>query len=522
MTGGLLDFFVLEATEYVDQLDALVSAASATPPDAEPFARAARALRGSATMAKLKGIADVARGLERLAREVREDRLAWDTAVRATAIAAVDDCRILVHGARTWGDAEDRRAAVRTAELEHLAPQPVNVVTRGRGAAFLAAATADAAAGLLAYAEQPTSVEEFAETMRRVRALRGVAALRDLPPLAEVVDALDAAAKPIELRQEDATAERRRLLRTAARVLVEGGEAIRIGALPPTDSVAVREFAHAADTLRAGEREADDVVPIASLFPDGRPADFVTPADNPPTTASQRFRLEVVSQAEHLRRLVADGRTAIDAATRDRVGRELRAAVRSLARAAQSFSAVEIANLFLAAERGAAALDNRALWVLDEAGAELSDPDARPESAAPRFIALAQRLAGTPPAPVVTQAARHRRASTPAIGVTSAPTESAEDTPASRSSTGGASGSALRDLLASGIAGLDPMDTTQLAPPREGPDDDVVPIEELLFRGRDALAQATELGARLRNAAVPPEAATLAELYDLLQLAAAD
>ncbi|MCE9601030.1 MAG: hypothetical protein K8S21_02295 [Gemmatimonadetes bacterium] len=517
MTGGLLDFFTLEATEYVDQLDDLATRASAAPPEAEPFARAARALRGAATMAKVRGIADVATGIERLARHVREGKLAWDTAVRGTVIAAIDDLKFLVRGVRSWGDAEDKRAANRVAELDHYAPKAVQTATRGKGAAYLATAAADAAAGLLAFAEQPVSLEAFAATMNRVRALRGVAALKDLPPLAEVVDAVDVAAKPIELGQEDATAERRRLFRAAALVLVEGGEAIRIGGLPPTESVAVREFAHAAETLRSGERETDDVVPITTLLPAGPVGAYITAAQNPPTTAAQRFRLEVVSQAEHLRRLVADGRSAIDAATRDRVGRELRSAVRSLARAAQSFSASEIANLFLAAERGASSLDPRALWVLDEAGTELSRHERGIEDVGPRFTNLLKRLHGTPPAPITATPARQRRMTNPPNAAPAAVRPASLST-----SQGGARGAELKELLATGIAGLSPLATSQLAEPAMMPDEDVVPIEDLLFRGKEALQQALQLGDRLRNAQTPADHDTLAELYDLLQLAAAD
>ena len=523
MTGGLLDFFTLEASEYVDQLDALASRAVNAPPDAEPFHRAAKALRGAATMAKVKGIADVAHGLERLARQVREGKIRWDAATRGTAIAAIDDLKFLVRGARSWGDAEDQRARNRTAELDHLAPKAEKVVTRGKGAAFLAQAAADAAAGLLAYAEHPTALDAFEETLRRVRALRGVAALKDLPPLAEVVDAIDAAAKPIELRQEDATAERRRLFRAAARVLLEGGEAVRTGGLPQTDSVAVREFAHAAETLRSGERDTDDVVPITSLLPAGPVGAHITPAPNPPTTAAQRFRLEVVSQAEHLRRLVADGRAAIDAATRDRVGRELRSAVRSLARAAQSFSATEIANLFLAAERGAAALDQRALWVLDEAGAQLSRPIGGPEDVGPRFASMLQRLNGTPPAPITAIPARQRRsAATPAAAAVATPGRASAPVLHVGKPTNGTRGAELQQLLASGIAGLSPLGSTPIATPVAMPDDDVVPIEDLLYRGKEALQRALALGDRLRAADGPVDHAELDELYDLLQLAAAD
>lgn len=515
MTGGLLDFFTLEANEYVDQLDDLVSRASASAPAAEPFARASRGLRGAATMAKLRGIADVAQGLERLARQVKDGKLAWDAASRGVAIAAVDDLKILVRGARNWGEAEDQRVVKRVAELDHVAPRAPIQHQRGKGAAYLAQAAAEAATGLLSYADHPTSLEEFAETMRRVRALRGVAALKDLPPLSEIVDAVDVAAKPIEIGQEDATAERRRLFRTAARVLVEGGEAIRTGGLPPTDSAAVRDFAHAAETLRQGERETDQVVPIATLLPDGPMGAYITAAQNPPTTAAQRFRLEVVSQAEHLRRLVADGRAAIDAATRDRVGRELRGAVRSLGRAAQSFAANEIANLFLAAERGAAGLDQRALWVLDEAGTELSRPEGiPPDELATRFRTLSKRLTGTPPAPVTAQPARQRRAA--------APTPAAGLPVMGGKSSGGVKGAELSALLSTGIAGLAPLATTHFADPLFGPDDDVVSIDEMLFRGKDALQQALTLSERLRDASTTADASTLAELYDLLQLASAD
>lgn len=517
MTGELLDFFTLEATECVDQIDDLVTRASAAPPDAEQFTRATRALRGAATMAKVKGIADVATGLERLARLVRDGNLAWDASVRGTAVAAIDDLKFLVRGVRTWGEAEDKRAINRIAELDYVAPKAVQPISRGKGAAYLATATADAAAGLLAFAEQPVSGEAFADTMNRVRALRGVAALKDLPPLAEVVDAVDAAAKPIELGHENATSERRRLFRAAARVLIEGGEAIRTGGLPPTDTGAVREFAHAAETLRSGERESDDVVPIITLLPAGPIGAHITAAQNPPTTAAQRFRLEVVSQAEHLRRLVADGRGAIDAATRDRVGRELRSSVRSLAKAAQSFSAGEIANLFLASERGAAALDPRALWVLDEAGTELSRPEGGLEDIGPRFTNLLKRLQGTPPAPITATPAKQRRLSNTPTSAPVIPRPAAVGT-----SQGGAKGAELKELLASSLAGLEPLATLRLAHPSDMPDEDVIPIEDLLFRGKEALQQALYLGDRLRNAETPADHDTLAELYDLLQLAAAD
>jgi hypothetical protein len=62
----------------------------------------------------------------------------------------------------------------------------------------------------------------------------------------------------------------------------------------------------------------------------------------------------------------------------------------------------------------------------------------------------------------------------------------------------------------------------RLAAPLVGADDDVIPIDEILFRGADALARAAALGESLRATGGPPDPVALAELYDLLQLAAAE
>jgi HPt (histidine-containing phosphotransfer) domain-containing protein len=78
--SGILDFFVLEASEYIEQLDGLVLSGGPSGPNAEAFQRAARALRGSATMARLGAFADLAAALERAARSLRDGSLRWSPA----------------------------------------------------------------------------------------------------------------------------------------------------------------------------------------------------------------------------------------------------------------------------------------------------------------------------------------------------------------------------------------------------------------------------------------------------------
>src|SRR5689334_17345357 len=108
VTGGLLDFYILEASEYVDQLDALIGAAVQSPPDSTPFITAARALRGSSTMAKLLRMAELAGSVERVGRGLRDGSVKWSLEVRSAIVAAIDDIRVLLRSVRTWSTTEEQ------------------------------------------------------------------------------------------------------------------------------------------------------------------------------------------------------------------------------------------------------------------------------------------------------------------------------------------------------------------------------------------------------------------------------
>lgn len=548
MSAGLLDFFVLEASDCVEQIDALLAHASGSTPDLAAFARSARALRGSATMAKVQGIADVAAGLERIARGLRDGSISWSEQLRAAVIAAVDDLKILIRGVRTWGTSEERLAADRASELTMVAPPPARrsaafPLHAGGSAGFLAAETADVAAGLQRYAERPGPIAAFEGTLGRLRALRGVAALKDLPPLAEVVDTIESAVKSLELGAAAPSDAQRELFRAAAAVLREGSDAVHAGGRPDPQSAAVGAFAEAAERLVAAAGDADDIVPIASLFPDGPGPFLVSSSPNPPTSAAHRFRLEVVSQAEHLRRLVSDARVATDAPTRQRLGHELRGAVRALGRAAESFGEAAVAMTMRALIEGASMLEGRALSALDEASSILTASVDTP--LAQRFEGLlsgdrrtstpnlgAAHQPSAPPAPRITT-----RVSTPVATPTLRPTVA---TPAFPGSVEGArptpvlpvvrrtpwapvaaapSGAALDSMLTAGLAGLARLDGQPLSEPVEVEDDGVVPIQDLVYRGRGALHRAVMLGDTLKRAGGTPDADALGELYDLLELA---
>jgi len=537
MSSGLLDFFTLEASEYVEHLDGLVAKAAGGPPELEGFIRNARALRGSATMAKVGGIADVAGALERVAHALQTGALSWSDALRGASIAAIDDLKILVRGARAWGDAETRRATARAQELAGFAPATVGGAAAAPSAsAFLATETAELARQLADFANNPVGPAAFAGTLQRVRGLRGMAVLKDLPPLPEVVDALDSAAKSFEMSGAVSPALRT-LFSAAAQLLADGSIALSRGERPATASRALSEFAAAQASFGGGALVVDDIVRISELFPSDGSGGLVSAAPSPPTTAAQRFRLDVVSQAEHMRRLVGDAARAVDAATRERLGRELGAASHAVSRMAGSFGEDALAQFFAGQREQAALLARHALDALDRACQMLAAPHG------PATGEIARQLAGASASEPLVDVASLAPDDDIVDVATLAPDDDivdvatlapdddivdvatlAPDGEASLVAAGAdgaaTSGDALHAMLEQGLAGLSGLDDTPLAEPIVVADDVTVPVEDLLYRGKDALDRAIELRDAIRAAGGPPDAAMLAELFDLLELAA--
>ena len=542
MSSGLLDFFTLEASEYVEHLDGLVAAARGGPPDMDACIRHARALRGSATMAKVGGIADVAGALERSAHALQAGTLRWNDALRGAFVAAIDDLKILIRGVRTWGAAESSRAAARAQELAAFAPVASSAATAAPYASsFLATETAEIARSLLAFSENPTGSAAFAAPLQRVRALRGIALLKDLPPLPEIVDSLDQAAKSFELGGA-VTPALRSLFSAAAVVLADSSMALTRGDRPATASDSLTAFAAAAAAIPGGAAVADDIVPISALFPDDGAPGLVSAAATPPTTAAQRFRLEVASHAEHLRRLVSDATQAGDAATRERLARELGASTRALARLSTSFGETPLA-AFLEEQRAQAALlASAALGALDRACQLLSAPHGKTTAeivhalqpsgrealvdirslapdAEPTIVDIATLAPDAEP-PIVDIATLAPDAESAMVDIASLAPDG-EPSLVSRPPSGtGSSGDALAAMLRSGLAGLSGLEENPLAEPTTVSSDVVVPIEDLVYRGRDALDRAIELRDLLKQASGAPDPAMLAELFDLLELAA--
>jgi chemotaxis protein histidine kinase CheA len=496
--AGFIDFFVLEAGEYIEQLDGLLLRAGGGAPGGEEVQRTARALRGAAMMAKLPAFAELAAAVEGVGRAMRDGVIEWTPALRAAMVAAVDDLRILVRAARGWGDADARRAIGRAHELAAFAPAArpsAPAPAQSAPPAYLVGEANNIAAGLELLATRPDNRASAGVVLGRVRALRGVAGIRELPPLADVAEAAENAARPLELGAPRLSPERVEVLRASAALLRRIAAAIRDGQPTSAPSADYERFLAATEALETGEEQDARIVPVDSLFHQDEGPHVVARAPNPPTTPQQRFRMEATSQAEHLKGLVAEARATADPQARERARRELRRALRALRLSAESFGEENVAELVASHANAADTLDEHALATIERVVQTIAYADAPVSPSAPTPYVQLQAIPSAP-APRTPTPSR----STPALAAALVPAPSTLD---------------------EGIAALDAFAAQPFAEPAPMAET-VVPVDALLYRGRAAMERAVELRDQIRQAGGTPSPELLSELFDLLDLALAE
>jgi chemotaxis protein histidine kinase CheA len=120
--GRLLDFFTLEAGEYLTRLESLATQASMERADATRLTAAARGLRGSATMAKADELARLANSIERIAVGVVQGAISWEPELQRSLVSAIEDLKLLVRSVRQWGPEQDARVEQSLGRLARYAP----------------------------------------------------------------------------------------------------------------------------------------------------------------------------------------------------------------------------------------------------------------------------------------------------------------------------------------------------------------------------------------------------------------
>jgi chemotaxis protein histidine kinase CheA len=303
---GLREFFAMEAGEYLEQLDGIVSAPAG--PDREEFLRLSRALRGSALMANQQPIGDAAAGLENLARALKENRTAWDADTRHAAVRALDDLKILVRSTPTWGEAENAKATAIATALNAVAgvapPGRFSGATRKEidagTRAFVAREAATVASSLdqlaRAFQRGPVTQEQFDGVFHAMQPLRGLAVLPELSPMPEFLDGVERAMGAAEGGTEHLN-DFALLFDSAARGLSTAAKEITASGAARADSVEAKEFAR---RLGAILDVGGNIVPIQSLyFEDDGP--HVLEEGTASGAPGRLVQLELVAHGEHLK-----------------------------------------------------------------------------------------------------------------------------------------------------------------------------------------------------------------------------
>jgi chemotaxis protein histidine kinase CheA len=523
--SGLLDFFVLEGGDYLEQLDLTLARATPEGPDREGLTRLARALRGSATMARLPEFAELASAFERVVRGVKEGAVDWTPAVHATLVGAVDEMKVLLHQVRNWGDPERVRSSARAAELSELAPAGSATgasKTIASGADYLAGELSNLGAGLELLLTSPAAAAGLGQVLQRVRTLRGVAGIRDLPRLPEVLDAAERALGGAERGARSAAEAGRGVLESSAALLRDLSTAMREGRTPSIRDAVGARFEEAFDAWESAERAESKVIPVESLFFDDGGPSVVQAAPSPPSNPRQRFVVEAVGQTEHLRQVVAEARKAVASGDGDRAARAIRDALRGLRETAESFSQTPFADAVKEMAGQLSFIDERLLDRLESIAARVISSGPEPEAfrehaASPTGDSgggVAGGVAGGPELAIPEDRGAEPLAEVPSSGGAPAATFADEPLPSMADLS-------LQGALDRGIGSLEALGDTPLVEASPLPEVPVVPVESLLYRGRSALDRAAEIREELARRGGGPGPEELEEIFDLIELARA-
>lgn len=448
-------------------------------------------------MAKVEPISDLSLVVEQLAIRSRDFELPWTGELYRSLRGCVEDLRLLVRGVRVWSDREQTRADQRLADLRQYLPnetrRPTPPTAEATTPVFVALQSAAIAAGLDAFLDSPIERRGLDDAVSRSRTLRGIAGIAEFPPLSDVADAVERAARRL-MPDAPLASEERELFQAASAILHLAADQLRNAGRfePPVEESA--RLARAVSALEAPTAPTPPVVRIDQLFfADGGPH-LVQRSASGPMTAEERLYRELLPRAEHLQRLLEEARRAADPMARRRSAGALHETVREMEATAASFGAHQVAAFFADAGSDEDILLPGELDALGTAARLASARFATFDELEERIAVVQRNRRGSP------------AAARPAVP---APVSKPRATPTGRE---------LQELLATGLAGLSTLEREPLMEPAPIEEEAVVPIDELLYAGDAALLRAIELRDALRDGEAAPDDA-LPELFDLLDLA---
>jgi hypothetical protein len=222
--------------------------------------------------------------------------------------------------------------------------------------------------------------------------------------------------------------------------------------------------------------------------------------------------------AEHLRRKIAEARSRNTPDQMERSVREVRQALRALEGTALSFGEHAVARFASEWSGRLAPIDDGALATLDSAAGLIADPSTGIDELTRALARLGQPEAQPAQSTTSGSAAPQGAASQSTASHYSTPA-TVPTMPAPRAPIRTPTGRDLLEYLQTGIAGFRELERTPLSQPTPVPSDEIIPVEQLLYRGRAALERAAALREELLRQDGAPAREAVEELLDLVQLA---
>ena len=328
----LREYFVSESTEYFAQLAEQLNRLDAGPTDASGLLRAARALRGSAQLAREHRVYKAGLGLEAAARAVSKGGLQWNSDVSGRARRTIEDLQSLVSAteADDAADARVKRVLERWREIGVALPaEGAGAPATERSAASkqfrefaaheVAGIAAEIDSSLSQLAHDPRNRDTLKAILRRQRALLGAARLEEIGVVAETLravedlvrvihklnvavkeewaavfraarDVLGASLDPLRQGNDPGATPALSKLRTLRSELLERygeGEAVNVSGAPPRDPMATPAAPEAsAQTAASATQTAPTEPKEAAISPAPTPA-APAPAATPAETAAE-------------------------------------------------------------------------------------------------------------------------------------------------------------------------------------------------------------------------------------------
>jgi chemotaxis protein histidine kinase CheA len=527
---GLSEFFAMEASEYLERLDALVSGPDA--PRTTELVGLARQLRGSALMAKQTSIASAASAFESFARAVHEDRRQWDEGTKQLAIKAVDEFKVLVRAVPTWSETEDAKLQALVSELDPAESQPAAPREPRRAdaldtgtRAFIGREGASVASVLDQTAKSLQQDAAARDPLKRVLAvmqpLRGLAMLAELPPMADLLEGVERAVGGITGREEPVP-DAALLFNAAAKALSRASREISTEGQADADAEETLDFARRLGALLDLD---SDLQPIESLYHDDD-GPHVVERSTAAVRPGQLGQLELVSHGEHLRLAADELERGRSAAQRELRAQALAATFRALGGAGGDplqDAVAQFATVARQAVASGAAVQRTADFAvqLREAAAALAEsgPGAE-QQAAQRLAAVTAALGGPPaaapaPSPVAPAASpaptTEPAAPAPSLAPSVEPVAPAVAPPGEEPADLAGSWARFEryaEALGLGSPSLDellagpPSDpaSAAAAEPTAAPAEVLVSIADLCYSGQSAVDRALEIRTEIRAA----------------------